>query len=154
MIKEFKGRSNTKGKITNCKGINDFYRYYRENNKEIKKVNSQLYRQIISDCNKLISKAIIDGFEFKLLYLGRMQIIKYDREFKLERINKWAIDWKRSKEEQRYIYFKDHYIYKWKWTKSFEKLHNKGAYNFKATRTNTRAINQKKIKDKIDYLKI
>lgn len=155
MIKEFKGRENTTGKIKNCKGIKDFYKYYRKNkSKKIKKVNYKQYSNIISDCNKLISKYIIEGFEVKLLGLGRMQIVKYDREFKLERKHRWSIDWKRSKDLGYLVYHKQHYVYKWRWIKTFEEFTNKGAYTFKATRTNTRAINQKVIKDKIDYLKI
>lgn len=155
MIKEFKGRTNTTNKINNCKGIKDIYNYYKFNEKRQtkNKVNYNTFRDILYKANKLIANYILDGFEVKLPNVGRMQILKYNRDFNIEDKHKWPIDWKRSKLEGFLCYHKQHFTYKWRWIKNYDSLKNKGCYNFKACRTNTRRVNEKILKEKIDYFK-
>lgn len=157
MSVKFKETLRTKGKMNAEIGIISFYKEYKD--EAIKKerttfVDFKKYSKVLKDFNKLLSNKIVYENEcYKLPYrLGVLGVIKFDQNFDEDRKHKWAVDWKRSKEEGTIIYFENTDRYKWKWDKSNMKLKGKKYYQFKASRDNTRLIAKvKKNSYKIDY---
>lgn len=138
-------------------GINDCYKYYRENYPS--PLDPKTYKQIAYDINKEISNLIIkESFEYRIPYgLGFLRIKKKKLVFKLYEgkidVNKNIIDWKTTWEYwvQKFpgktrmeikklpgkkVFFQtnDHTngeIMRWYWDKRIAKVKNILLYSFK-----------------------
>ena len=131
------------GKIKECLAIRDMYKYYKSlksSKKDI--IDYKLFTKIIKRCNKeLIDQIVFNSEIVTLPYrLGVMQISKSERSYTSIRKNKWAIDFKRSKEEGFKVFFDQKYIYRWAWKKHYAIVKNKTGYKFIASRASKRAV--------------
>lgn len=155
-MSKFKEEKRTGGKLNVDIGILDFYKEYkdegtRKNRKTI--VDLKTYRSVLKKFHEVLSNKIVTENEcYKLPYkLGLLGIIKFNQNFEINQ-NKWAVDWKKSKELNQVVYFENEERYKWRWDKSGMKLKGKHYYNFKACRNNNRLISKfKKENPKTDY---
>lgn len=150
-MKEPKKRG--KGKVKNCLAIRDMYKYYKVTYSKNNPVDYKTYARIIKKCNKELIRTIVeDSTCFNLPYrLGKLQICKFKRSFDQPK-NKWAIDYKRSREMGFTVYYDTPYVYKWVWKKHNAIVKNKTGYKFKASRTTAREV-PKAIKRKVDYFR-
>lgn len=145
------GRINKPGRISGSIVLKDIYKEYKKNTKD--PIKFSLYKQICALANKELSKSIINGDEVRLpCKLGIMRIIKYNRKMYKNNTTKW-VDWKTSKEHNCWVYYKDLFVYKWKWSKTSVSLKWKSMYRFRTTRTNNRAIASAHKNLKMDYFK-
>jgi hypothetical protein len=150
-------RTNVKrglGKIKDSFSVKEMYKLYKvekkEKNQKPKSYKDYVY--IIKEGNKLMLDLIVNhSEECQLPYrLGTLRIIKLERNFKLEKINKWKVDYQQSKKEGCIIYYSDPYLRIWKWYKTRSNVCWKSAYKFVACRDAKRAI-AKAIRNKVDY---
>lgn len=154
---KFKEIKRSKGKLPVDIGIKDFYKEYQEEGLRKERttlVEYPTYSQVLLSFHKLLVTKLVNENEcYKLPYkLGLLGIIKFDQEFDVDRRNKWAVDWKKSKELGQIVYFENTERYKWRWDKTGMKLKGKKYYNFKASRDNNRLLAKiKKANPRIDY---
>lgn len=142
-----------KGKITNCLGLRQMYKYYLANlkpNEEAKEY--KLFVNIIKSCNKEIVRVITSESEtFNIPYRqGELRVVKYERSFNKNK-SKWAKDFKKSKELGFTVYFDQEYIYKFSWIKKKAIVKNKSKYKFIPSRMAKREIPRLLKTKKIDY---
>mgnify|MGYP006969471479 FL=1 len=159
----------SKSKIEIHVGINDFYKYYKDNNTKNPLIDRKLYSKVIKENNEAISNAIIyDGMEFKMpARLGYLSVIKKKHKLKFDENGKvdvrylpvdyqatkklWARIYPGLSEEEilkipdrKRVFHKnmhsDGYIYSWYYDKYTSNAKNKSVYYFKPTRTNTRNL--------------
>lgn len=160
-----------KGKNKSSHGLKDFYKFYRNEYKHKKftskfwpkhdkyVVNYPLYATIIAEFNKRVSEEIVlNAAVFRIpAGLGYLKIQKKKMDLKfLKEERQLKIDWKRSKEHNRLVFHlnehSDFHRFRWSWNKKSIRIPNHSPYNFKASRTNNRAISKAvKSNKSIDY---
>ncbi len=138
---------------TTEKGLRDYYNYYVEN---CKKFNSKYqdyntFAKIIRKANLLIRDKVLTNETFKLPYmLGELKIVKFENNFNPDKQYKWKVDYIKSKELGRIVYFGSEFGYRWKWYKAIAKVSGKMYYHFKPVRMASRLI-KKQIDQGVDY---
>jgi|TARA_R100001510_G_scaffold51875_1_gene52087 hypothetical protein len=111
----------------------DAYKWYKKNNPDTT-VTYSLYKHIISQFNKKVADAMLDGEVFNMGYkLGTMRIKRIPRTF-----NKPSIDWgetNRLKKQgiKKLVYYTDDYYFRWNWDKARCMVKNKSVYTFAPT---------------------
>lgn len=140
-----------KGKNTNCLGLREMYRFYRENYEAI---DYKTFSRVVKACNRELVRTItIEAAEIQLPYrLGKLQVCKFERSYDQPQ-NKWKVDWKRTNEVGYKVYFDQKYIYKWCWKKHSSVVKNKTGYRFEASREAKRTVPRLLSTKKIDYLR-
>lgn len=122
----------------------DLYNYYKESciKKNREYVDYNTYSNIIKDANVLIREAILyKGERIQLPYkLGELFVHKYENVFNPENKKAWKVDWKKTKEVGKIVYFESKYGYKWKWDKRKAIVKGKKFYVFKACRQASRGV--------------
>lgn len=141
-----------KNRVQKPVGIREMYKFYKQNSSN--PVDYKQYARIIHLCNKKIVKAVVEEARvFEMPYrLGKIQIVKYERGFNKSK-NKWAIDFKKTKELGFPVYHDSEYIYKFSWIKTRAKFINKTGYKFEANRAAKRKIAPMVKNKKVDYFK-
>jgi len=133
----------------------DSYKSYCKNNPTTP-VTYALYKHIISEFNKKLSKVILDGRVFNMGHrLGTMRIKRIPRSF-----NRPTVDWhetnKLKKEGiNKLIYYTDDYYFRWNWDKHRCMVKNKSVYTFSPTAGaagNKKALVKKLREDEFAYL--
>jgi len=106
-----------------------------------KPISTKEFSKIINACNNEIVKACTEESEIVRLplRLGYLQVCKYERSFN-KRIDKIAVDWKRTKEHGFKIFHEQKYLYKWVWLKRTSLAKNKTKYKFEASRNAKRLV--------------
>lgn len=141
------GRKPNKGKgnrFKGCKTLRDAYKYYKAEQKAqyLKPVDYKTYSSLVKECNKTIVDYVLSsGDNFILpLQMGSICIKKRVRTYNEKNRNKWAVDYKKSKELGFIVYFTTEFNYKWTWKKRGANFQNKGIFVFIACRTAKRGI--------------
>jgi len=148
----------TEGKIKVDYGIEDYYRFFKLDNPEIK-ISYKEYSQIVSNFNEgLIELIIEDGLEYTLPHLGSTLSIKKDK--RLPRIkdgklyNPTPVDWmatnklwdedEEAREKKLLVrYLNTHtskYVFKIAFKKYVYPFKNKKYYTFKSSRRFARQL--------------
>jgi hypothetical protein len=142
-------KKRTEGKIKNTLGLRDCYKYYKENNDD--PVDYKTFTNCIKECNKeLIDTIVNQSDKVQLPYrLGELNICKFKRSYNTS-TSRWAVDFKRTKEEGFKVFFNQTFIYKWKWWKDYTIVKNKSKYKFTASRLSKRLI-PVALKNNIEY---
>lgn len=142
-----------KGKIVNCLGIRDMYKFYINKCKtEGKKpLRYRVFSSSIREVNKEIIRRCVEESELVRLpfRLGYLQICKYKRGWNKADYKK-AVDWKKTKEEGFKVLHEQEYLYKWQWLKARAIVKNKTKYMFIACRKAKREV-PRCLKLGIDY---
>jgi len=140
------------GLHTNCIGIKDTYNYYKDNYQS--DIDYDTFSKIIKLCNReILNTIVLEGDVFVLPYrLGDLQISKFERGFNKPK-NKWAIDYKKSRELGFIVYHDSKFIYKWRWNKIKSIVINKTKYKFEASRQAKRLVPKALETKQIDYFK-
>jgi hypothetical protein len=94
--------------------------------------------------NVLVSDWILEGNTFEMgSYMGSITIYRYERVFRLKEDGtpNLAIDWNETKKLKasginKFVYHTDKYYCGWRWARGKCRIPGKGAYKFKANRTN------------------
>lgn len=143
----------TKGKVTSDVNIKDFYKYYKEKSKN--PLSFKEYSKILKESNlELLNQIVNNSNEFHIpCRLGKLQVIKRERLFNFDKKQKWAVDYKKTKEHGFVVYFEDKWVYKWVWNKGKAVFINKIRYKFIASRRAKRMV-APALKNKQDYFKI
>lgn len=111
----------------------DAYKWFKKKHPDTT-ITYPLYKHIISQFNKKVSNAILDGEVFNMGYkMGTIRIKRIARSF-----NKPAIDWgetNRLKQQgiKQLVYFTDDNYYRWNWDKHRCLVKNKSVYTFAPT---------------------
>ena len=144
-------KKRTEGKIKNCLGFRDAYKFYKNNYEDVE--DYKMFSEIIKECNKeLLNQIVMNSEIVDLPYrLGTLQISKFERSYNKPK-NKLAVDWKKSKEHGFIIYHESDYTYKWTWKKTTAIFKNKSGYKFQANRFAKRMVPEALAK-KIDYFR-
>lgn len=150
-MKEIKKR--TEGKIKGGLGIREMYKYFKTYSKT--KISYKDYVKIIKTCNKEILDVIVNEAKvFEMPYrLGALQVSKFERSFN-KSTNRWAVDFKKSKELGYKVFFEQPFIYKWVWRKRRAIFINKTGYKFTASRLAKRLVPKALSTKKIDYYSV
>lgn len=145
-------KKRTEGKIKGCLSIRDMYKYYKSNYTE--PVDYKTFSKIIKTCNKELVRLVTEESQEILLpyRLGSLQIVRYDRKF-TRASNKWAVDWKKTREHGFKIYHEQKYLYKWVWKKHSAIVKNKTGYKFTASRFAKREVPKAVNTKKVEYFK-
>lgn len=145
-------KKRTEGKIKGGLSIRDMYKYYVKNYTE--PVEYDQFAEIIKACNKeLIRLVTEESQEILLPYrLGNLQVVRFERKF-TRASNKWAVDWKKTKELGFKVYHEQKYLYKWVWKKHSAIVKNKTGYKFTASRFAKREVPKAVINKKVEYFK-
>ena len=129
--------------------IVDFYNSYAEEYKDFtNKLDGKVYLKVIKHIMALIREEII--FKNKVYrpnnLIGRFGIVK--RKRKIGSSNKVGIDWKQTKEQNKYIYHlnkhTDNSYFRWTWEKNSHhcRFRNKSLYNFRPVRESKRLLSR------------
>jgi len=154
----------TSGKIKSHFGIVNYYKYYKENNKE-SKVDKILYNKIISDFNnEIINLVINDNVEYYLPHIGSSLSIRKTKKTPSivngKLVNTAPVDWvvtnklwsedKEAKDKKLLVRFNNSHTSKFIFRVFFKKYYlvftNKKYYSFKTSRGFQRLL-AKRIKD-------
>lgn len=143
-------KKRTEGKIKECIGLKETYQYYKKNSD--KPVDYETFAKCIKDCNKkLLDEVVNASNDVELPYrLGKLHIAKFDRSYKNQK--KWAVDFKKTKEEGRVVYFDQDHLYKWRWCKTYTIVKNKSKYKFTASRQAKRLV-PVALKNNVEYFR-
>lgn len=133
--------------------LRDFYKYYKENciKKKLTYETYSNYSKLLKEMNIIIRNKVIYNSETVTLpfRLGNLYVKKFEVSYNPDNQKSWLIDFKKSKEEGRTVYFGSKYGYKWQWNKRNCIVKGKRYYNFKPCRTASRliadAVNNKKL---------
>ncbi len=133
--------------------LRDFYKYYKENciKKNISYKKYPEYSKLLKEMNLILRDKIVYKSETITLpfRLGNLYIKKFEVAYNPDNQKSWLIDFKKSKEEGRTIYYGSPYGYKWQWNKKNCIVKGKRYYSFKPCRTASRliadAVNNKKL---------
>ena len=145
-----------KGKFKTDNSLKEFYKEYsrQADNRGRLSYNYTIYSVVIKEFNLLlIDKIVKEARTLKLPYnLGYLGIIKYEVNFDPENINKWKVNYAKSKELGYIVYHDDPFRYRWYWDKSSVKLKGKRFYKFIPSRDCQRLIKANKLlNSKMDY---
>lgn len=136
-------------------GLKEAYKFYVEEckRKNIEYYDYKIYSTIIKEGNQIIRDLLVNESEsLEMNYrLGKLSIIKFENTYDPDKQYKWKVDYKRSKEEGRIIYFGDTYGYRWKWHKNSCRVVGKRYYMFRPCRKASRMIKVALENSKIDY---
>jgi len=154
----------TEGKINSDYGVNDYFQYFKENNKDIK-ISKKKYKDIISEFNKGIIDLIIEkGFEYNIPYIGSTLCIRKDKRVPKivngKLYNSSPVDWvatnklwsedQESREKKLLVRYLNAHTSKYVFRIYFKKYNlyfvNKKLFSFKVNRTFSRLLG-KRIKD-------
>lgn len=111
----------------------DAYKWFLKQNPDTT-ITYPLYKQVISQFNKKVSEAILEGEVFNMgSHLGTLRIKKIERTF-----TKPTIDWGETNKLKKQgikqlVYFTDDYYFRWNWDKSRCRVRNKSVYTFSPT---------------------
>lgn len=139
-------------------GLDDFYKYYRENNKT--KIGRSLYGRIVKDFFYLLIQEILKGFIFNMPYkLGHIGIHRYKPRVKFDENgfnfieSNVSIDfgatnklWREQPElkHKKYIYHTNEHTngfkYKIRWSKKGAYVKNIRAFKFQPSRYFNRSL--------------
>jgi hypothetical protein len=138
--------------ITGAYGIKDSYEFYKSYCEE--PIDYKTYSNLIKECNKKLTEIIVNDCDaVELPYrLGAIHIAKYERNYDPDK-NKWAVDFKKTKESGFVVYFDQKWTYRWRWKKHYSIVKNKTKYKFTASRYAKRLV-PKAIANKKDYINI
>lgn len=141
-----------KGKHSNSLGIKHIYKFYTENYKDA--VDYETFTKIVKSFNKeLVSAITKESAIIQLPYrLGELQVSKFERSFD-QPMNKWKVDWKKTREMGFKVYHDQKYIYKWNWKKHHSVVKNKTGYKFVPARDSSRLVPKMLATKRIDYFK-
>ena len=141
-----------KERIIGATGLKESYNHYK--NTYTDPVDYKCYSECIKRCNKKIIDLIVNQSEIiELPYrLGLIHINKYEKVYSSNK-NKWAIDFKKTKELGFTVYFDQKFIYRWSWKRNHAIVRNKSKYKFTASRFAKRAV-PKALKNKTEYCNI
>lgn len=111
----------------------DAYNWFRKKNPDTT-VTYPLYKQVISQFNKKVSNAILEGQVFNMgHHLGTLRIKKIERTFTRPTID-WGETNKLKKQGiKQLVYYTDDFYYRWNWDKSRSRAKNKSVYTFSPT---------------------
>lgn len=163
-----------KGKYNSDVGMEDFYRYYKNNfvpkRGSSYDIDGSTYRSIISDFNmKIIEKIVKESFDFHIpCRLGILGVRKYKKKpFKYgdKYVKNLPIDWKSTKElwekneearkNKKLVRYlnkdKGGYIYKIFYFKGTANYKNKSAYKFKSSYKFKEIFKKELEKGEVDY---
>lgn len=133
----------------------DAYKWYRKNNPGTE-VTYPLFKHIVSQFNKKVADAILEGSVFNMgFHLGTIRIKKIERTF-----NRPAIDWGETNKLKKQgikqlVYYTDDYYFRWNWDKNRCRVKNKSVYTFCPTggqTGNRKALVHKLKSDDLVYL--
>ena len=143
---------NNSKRITGCPSSYDMYSFYRDNSDN--PVSRKEYSMIIKECNSLILDEVVNNSnDFEIPYrFGQLNVIKYERSYSRS-TNKWAVDFKKTKELGFKVFFDQQYIYKWRWLKTNAIVKCKSKYKFTASRQAKRLV-PKALNNKVDFYKV
>lgn len=123
----------------------DMYRWFKKNNPDTD-ITYPLFKETISQFNKLATEHILDGHTLKLgSYMGAIRVKKYTRMFaKKPRYGPAGpgfryVDWAATKKLledtgiRKLVVFTDDYYFGWYWDRGLCKVKNKTVYVFKPT---------------------
>lgn len=132
-------------------GIRDIYKHYEAKCTD-KPVDYKTATSIIRDFNKILRDKILNNETVKLPYnLGYLGITKFEVNYDPEKIHKWRIDFKATKEAGYKVFYGAEYGYRWLWFKGV--LSGRRFYQFKPCRFASRSI-AAKVREGIDYYKL
>ncbi len=123
--------------------LKDSYKYYKECNKG-EKITLKEYVDTCVIMNALVSDWILEGNSLNLgSHMGRISIARYERRFRLSEkgtpilpVNWFETNKLRKEGSDRFVYHTDKFYCGWKWHRGECKIPGKGAFKFKASRTN------------------
>ena len=141
----------TEGKVKDCLGLRDSYKFYKENNDDY--VDYKTYAKCVKECNKELIDIVVNQSDTVLLpyRLGEIHIAKFERHYSASQ-HKWAVDFKRTREEGFKVYFDQEFIYRWRWKKHHTIVKNKSKYKFTASRLSKRSV-PKALNNGVEYFK-
>ena len=141
----------TEGKIKNCVGIKDVYKYYLSTKPE-DIIKYKDFMIIIKACNKeLINQIVNKSEEVTLPYrLGTLKISKSKRVYNPLLKHKWAMNFQKSREVGFKVVYDQQFVYKFVWNKHHAIVKNKTGYKFNANR-NTKRMVAAALRNKVDY---
>lgn len=133
--------------------LRDFYTFYKENciKKNLPYKDYKTYSKLLKEMNLIIrDKLVYEAQTLTLPFrLGNLYIKKFENNYDEENKKGWRIDFKKTKEEGRVVYFGAPYGYRYKWDKSRCIVKGKRHYVFKPCRKASRliadAVNNKKL---------
>src|SRR3990167_4015780 len=106
-----------KGRISESLKIKDIYRSFKEKNPK-EKINSALFCNVLDVFHKIISKKILEeNEEVKLPFIGTLRIKKFKKRIHPNSKEKWAVDWKKTKELGFKIFHEEKFGYRWFWNR-------------------------------------
>ena len=145
-----------RGRTLNCKTLKDAYIQYEElgEKKEFPTVDKSTYTKVCKDFNKRLINLIIDqSQEIELPFrLGKLVVVKKEKDFNKIKKNKLPVNWKRTKELGHIVYHLEDTIYKFSWIKSTKPTSRiKRNYWFQGCRTAVRKIAENVKVKKLDY---
>lgn len=122
--------------------LKDSYAFYKANNDT--KVTCKQYENICVTLNVAVSNFILEGGTFEMgSHLSTIYIARYERTFRLNENGtpKLPVNWLETRKLaaqgiKKFVYFTDKYFCGWRWSRGFCTVPGKGAYKFKASRTN------------------
>lgn len=135
-------------KIHNSVGMNDAYKYFRNNSSISNKISESMYRRVIRKINKYIQEELSRCRDFNIPYgLGHIEVRKVDVSLRFEEgklINNKPIDWKTTnelwnrnpiaKEKKKLVRFDVDYLYLIKYIKSKARYMNQQFFEFSPNR--------------------
>ena len=144
-----------RGLIIRCKTLKDIFIFYKQQGieKGFKTETKKIFTKVCKDYNKAMMSLIVDkSEEIKIpLRQGSLTVVKTEIDLEKTPLNKWPVDWKKTKEVGYKVYFIQDNIYKLKWIKKNFSIKFKNAYKFKGCRTAVRKIAENIKVKKLDY---
>jgi len=145
----------SKAVFTKHISLKNFYENYIKicEKKNIKPFPYNKYAKLLREFNsRCMEKIVYKGESFVMPNrLGTLYIKKFEVNYNPENKKNWLIDFKRTKEEGRTVYFGSPYGYKWQWVKQKCNVKGKKYYTFKPVRTSSRAIADAVNNKKLDF---
>lgn len=144
-----------RGYILNCKTLKHAYIAYKElsEKKDFKAVEKRIYTKVCKDFNKTMMSLILDKSDEVTLpfRLGKLSVVKKEKNFNRIYSNKMPVDWKKTKELGYRVYHLEKHIYQLYWNRRDCVVKFKTAYKFKGCRKAVRKIAENIKVKKLDY---
>lgn len=146
---EGKKTSRRKTKYVNPSyNVEDLFRHFRQshaNSNKLKSIKQPLFKEIISEYNKVVSDYIIKGFIVKLPFgLGELGVKKRKLSYDKAKIKNLRVNFKFLEKGKPWKYHLNEHSNSWQasffWSKRHARIENQTYYSFKASPRSKKAL--------------